>query len=118
MEDNGSFKSVAIDWLVQALQETAPARTNELDELRSMDRYLGLESDAGLRMKALGKRLTRNSPRGQVDPFQDARTREAARQVIEKLILLERRMTLGTVAIAVDRFKLHRDNKVSEYIKT
>jgi hypothetical protein len=118
MEEDGSFGgSVVLDWLMQELANTPPASTQDISERCPPDRFLGVESDTGLRMRALARTLAQPAKRSDNGVLSDPRMREIMRQLLEKLLLAERRMSLGPAARGVDRFKLYRDGEIGEYCK-
>ncbi len=115
--EESSFTSIAIDWLVSMLSQTEPASTEELNELRTKSRLLGVESDAGLRMKRLEKALGQCKYNPDDPVFSDPRTCEEMRVLLQKFIIVERRMSLGKLAVGVSRFKLYRGGEIAEYVK-
>lgn len=117
MEQDGSFAgSVAIDWVVQQLAKTPPDPIEEGGVSCPSTLFLGVESDAGLRMRALRRKLSKPARRG--EDFIDPKMRELAQQVLEKLLMLERRVTLGTKAVGIDRFKAYPDGTIGAYAKS
>lgn len=119
MEQNSSFAgSVAINWIMQELEKTSPVPVEEGGDSCPRAQFLGIESDTGLRIRALRSQLARPARREEEGPLTDPRMRELARQVLEKLLLLERRMTLGPNAVGVDRFKVYPDGTVGSYAKS
>jgi hypothetical protein len=116
MEQDGSFAgSVAIDWILKQLESTPPVLIEEEGDSCPSMQLLGRESDAGLRMRALRRKLSKPASHEEdIDP----RTRELARQTLEKLLMFERRLTLGKEAACVDRFKAYPDGTIGAYAKS
>lgn len=114
--EEGSFGSVSLGWLLGQLSQTEPASTTDITERCPRDRYLGTQSDAELRMKALHRRLKKNDSAA-CSLIPDSRMREDACVALEKLILFERRMVLGENATGVDRFKVYGGGEIGQYVK-
>lgn len=102
LEDRG-----ILGWLITEIEKVEPYSTDQLNDIPPED-VLGIESDTGLRLKALHVK-SRTEPM-----FADKKTCELVRHLLEKLILAERRMNLGAKGYGVERFELYRGGKIGE----
>ena len=101
-------KESVMIWLIRELSQIEPISTEYLPELRTLERSLGKESDLGLRIAALHKKVQR-------DGAMDRDMKALALVVLEKMRLWERRMALGPKARGVKRFVLYKDGYLAEY---
>lgn len=103
-----TLRSASLDWLIKSLEEAEPASLDELSERPAHEKRLGFESEAGLRMTTLFRKLSRNGTE-----IKDPETHRLACEAVEKLRLLDRRMNLGEKAEGVTRFNLYRDGSIT-----
>ncbi len=103
-----SFECKSIEWLIEVLNETEPSDMSSLERLRDSVLQIGTEAESTRRMSAAWKALGR-----QENGTDDPETLDLQREVLDKLRLLDRRMSLGSAAIGVKKFCLFRDGAIT-----